>query len=69
MSITPSKALLESLLPAKIRSVTPKHATTIARAQATGPAATVPATLKPDPVSQQGATRPMRRGSILDISV
>jgi hypothetical protein len=70
MSITPSKALLDALLPAKVRnSPAVTQAPSVARAKPVEQSGAVPGALKPGPVTQQGSGRPIRRGAILDISV
>lgn len=68
MSITPSKALLDALVPATLRAAAAGRTTMVKSVNAAGPAVGAPAA-RPDTLPQQGAARPMRRGSILDISV
>lgn len=69
MSITPSKALLDALSPAKIRSPAVTQAPSVTRAKTAEQGGAVPGAVKPGSLTQQGANRPMRRGAILDISV
>ncbi len=69
MSITPSKALLDILSPAKVRSPAVTQALSVMRAKTVEQSDAVPGAVKPGSVMQQGANRPMRRGAILDISV
>ena len=70
MSITPSKALLDALTPAKVRnSPAVTQAPSVARAKPVEQSGAVPGVVTPGSLTQQSAGRPMRRGAILDISV